>query len=69
MRICLTVLFVFSVLITACAPVATNQPEAKLRVITEAYPPYNFIDKNGNVAGQGLKLGQLRPTILCFTAI
>jgi len=28
----------------------------KLRVITENYPPYNFIDKNNNVTGQSVEI-------------
>ncbi|MDD5493921.1 MAG: transporter substrate-binding domain-containing protein, partial [Dehalococcoidia bacterium] len=55
MRFYLAALFVFSVFITACAPVATTS-EAGLRVITEAYPPYNFVDKNGNVTGQSVEI-------------
>jgi len=68
MRICLAVLFVFSVFITACAPSATTAPEAKLRVITEAYPPYNFVDKNGNVAGQSVEIVQAMLQKLGMTA-
>jgi ABC-type amino acid transport substrate-binding protein len=58
MRFCLIVLLACSVVLTACAPSAPSPAGGKLRVITEDYPPYNFVDKNNNVAGQSTEIVQ-----------
>jgi polar amino acid transport system substrate-binding protein len=44
--------------ITSCAPLATIPAQSKLRVIAEVYPPYNFVDKDGNVTGQSVEIVQ-----------
>ena len=56
MRICLTILFACLLFITSCAPSAAQPAEGKLRVIAEVYPPYNFVDKKGNVTGQSVEI-------------
>ncbi len=53
MRVWLTILVAVAVLLIGCN-FACNPPPAtsQLRIITENYPPYNFVDKNNNVTGQ-----------------
>jgi polar amino acid transport system substrate-binding protein len=58
MRICLAILLACSLFITSCAPSAAVPADGKLRVIAEVYPPYNFLDKNGNVTGQSVEIVQ-----------
>ena len=58
MKIHLTTLFACLILISSCTPPMTAPAAGKLRVITEAYPPYNFVDKNGNVTGQSVEIVQ-----------
>lgn len=58
MRIYLASLFACLLFITSCTPSVTTPAEGKLRVITEAYPPYNFVDKNSNVTGQSVEIVQ-----------
>jgi len=58
MKICLTILFACLLFITSCSPSAAQPAEGKLRVIAEVYPPYNFIDKDGNVTGQSVEIVQ-----------
>lgn len=59
MRVWLAILVSISILVTglnvACtAPTTSSQ----LRIITENYPPYNFVDKNNNVTGQSTEIIQ-----------
>jgi ABC-type amino acid transport substrate-binding protein len=58
LRIYLTTVLACLILITSCTPPATTPAAGKLRVITEAYPPYNFVDKNGSVTGQSVEIVQ-----------
>jgi polar amino acid transport system substrate-binding protein len=55
----LTVLLLGMMLVAACTAPANPPQDGKLRILTEAYPPYNFIDKNKNVTGQNVELVQL----------
>jgi polar amino acid transport system substrate-binding protein len=57
MRVWLAILVSIGILMAglnvACvAPTASSQ----LRIITENYPPYNFVDKNNNVTGQSTEI-------------
>lgn len=58
MKTPLAILFACVLFITSCTPFVNNPAEAKMRVITENYPPYNFIDKNSNVTGQSVEIVQ-----------
>ena len=55
LRIGLTAVFLGLLLFASCTP--STAPAAvtsggKLRILTEEYPPFNFIDKNMNITGQ-----------------
>lgn len=53
------ILFIVAVFLVACsAPGAVPSASSGLRVITEVYPPYNFVDKNNNVTGQSTEIVQ-----------
>lgn len=58
MKTWLLVLFAVMLILPACAPAAspTTTAEGKLRILTEVYPPYNFIDKDMNITGQSTEL-------------
>ena len=56
MRSRCTVLFALLLFLCSCAPSAARTAEGKLRVITEVYPPYNFVDKDRNVTGQSVEI-------------
>jgi ABC-type amino acid transport substrate-binding protein len=44
-------------LLVGCNPGGTVPPVTSgLRVITEVYPPYNFVDKNNNITGQSTEI-------------
>jgi len=44
-------------MLTACAPSASPPAmEGKLRIITEVYPPFNFVESNQNVTGQSTEI-------------
>lgn len=58
MKIPLAILFSCVLFLTSCTPLVNNPAEATMRVITENYPPYNFIDKNSNVTGQSVEIIQ-----------
>lgn len=59
MRICLAILIILAVMLAACAPSATPPAtEGKLRIITEVYPPFNFVESNKNVTGQSTEIVQ-----------
>ncbi len=59
MRVCLAILLMVSMLLVACNVPGTVPPaSSELRIITEVYPPYNFVDKNGNVTGQSTEIVQ-----------
>jgi len=45
-------------LLTSCNIAGTQPPASGLRIITEVYPPYNFVDKNNNVTGQSTEIVQ-----------
>lgn len=58
MKVYLSILFACLLFIISCAPSAVKPVEGKLRVITEVYPPFNFVDKNKNVTGQSVEIVQ-----------
>ncbi len=59
MRIWLAILIIFATMLAACTPSVTAPvPEGKLRIITEVYPPFNFVDSNKNVTGQSTEVVQ-----------
>lgn len=59
MKFWITVLLVFTLLVTGCADTpAPAADEAPLRLLTEVYPPYNFIAKDGQVTGQSVEIVQ-----------
>jgi polar amino acid transport system substrate-binding protein len=53
MRVWLTILVAAAILLIGCNVACSPTPAtSQLRIITESYPPYNFVDKNNNVTGQ-----------------
>lgn len=59
MRVWLAVVLIVASIFIACIPaVTTTSPEGKLRIITEVYPPYNFVDKDKNITGQSTEIVQ-----------
>lgn len=59
MRIWLAILLVVVMLLMACDISGTVPPASGgLRIITEVYPPYNFVDKSDNVTGQSTEIVQ-----------
>ncbi len=59
MRVWLSSLLVLAMLLVGCNISGTVPPSGgKLRIITEVYPPYNFVDKNNNVVGQSTEIVQ-----------
>lgn len=55
----LAILLVCSIILAACAPSVIAPAEGgKLRIVTEVYPPYNFVDKDKNVTGQSTEIVQ-----------
>jgi len=59
MRVWLAILLIVSMLLVACNVTGTVPPVSKeLRIITEVYPPYNFVDKDKNVTGQSTEIVQ-----------
>ena len=58
MKVCLAILFACLIFVTACTPSAVAPAEGKLKILTEVYPPYNFVDKNMNVTGQSTEIVQ-----------
>jgi len=59
MRIWLAILLIVAMLMVACnVPGAAPPASSGLRIITEVYPPYNFVDKDGNVTGQSTEIVQ-----------
>ncbi|MBM3141775.1 MAG: amino acid ABC transporter substrate-binding protein [Chloroflexi bacterium] len=59
MKVWLAILLTVAMLLVACNVLGTVQPASSgLRIITEAYPPYNFVDKNNNVTGQSTEIVQ-----------
>jgi len=59
MRVLLAILLTGSMLLVGCN-LAGIQPSTSggLRIITEIYPPYNFVDRNNNVTGQSTEIIQ-----------
>ncbi len=52
-RFSIAVLLIVTTLLIGCGTTATTPPATGgLRIITEIYPPYNFVDKNDNITGQ-----------------
>jgi ABC-type amino acid transport substrate-binding protein len=59
MRVWLAILLAVAMLLAACNVTGTVPPATSgLRIITEVYPPYNFVDKNNNVTGQSTEIVQ-----------
>jgi polar amino acid transport system substrate-binding protein len=59
MRVWLSGLLVLAMLLVGCNISGTAPAVGgKLRIITEVYPPYNFVDKNNNVVGQSTEIVQ-----------
>jgi polar amino acid transport system substrate-binding protein len=56
MRVWLTILLIGATLLVACNVPGATPPAGGLRIITEVYPPYNFVDKNNNVTGQSTEI-------------
>lgn len=59
MRVWLTILLAVAVLLIGCnIACGTTPATSQLRIITENYPPYNFVDKNNNITGQSTEIVQ-----------
>jgi polar amino acid transport system substrate-binding protein len=59
MRVWLAILLATAMLLVGCNIAGTVPPASSgLRIITEIYPPYNFVDKNNNVTGQSTEIVQ-----------
>jgi polar amino acid transport system substrate-binding protein len=59
MRIWLVIPLIVAMLTVACNVPGTVPPASSgLRIITEVYPPYNFVDKDNNVTGQSTEIVQ-----------
>jgi polar amino acid transport system substrate-binding protein len=57
MRIWLTIILLCLVSFIACVQTPpVTQTDGSLRIITEVYPPYNFVDKDNKVVGQSTEL-------------
>jgi polar amino acid transport system substrate-binding protein len=58
MRVWLAILLTAAMLFVGCNITSVPPATSGLRVITEEYPPYNFVDKNNNVTGQSTEIVQ-----------
>jgi polar amino acid transport system substrate-binding protein len=58
MRVWLAILLAIAMLLIGCNIAGTQPTTTGLRIITEVYPPYNFVDKNNNVTGQSTEIVQ-----------
>src|SRR4030042_737807 len=58
MKVWLAILLTITMLLVACNFPCTVPPASGLRIITEVYPPYKFVDKNNNVTGQSTEIVQ-----------
>jgi ABC-type amino acid transport substrate-binding protein len=57
MKVCLAILLIVALGMVACDITTTVPPTSdQLRIITEIYPPYNFIDKNYEITGQSTEI-------------
>jgi len=56
MRVWLAILLALAMLPIICNVACTAPSTGGLRIITEVYPPYNFVDKNNNVTGQSTEI-------------
>jgi ABC-type amino acid transport substrate-binding protein len=56
MKFWLAVIMVMTLLVAGCS--ASDEPVAneQLQVVTESYPPYNFVNKDGQVTGQSTEI-------------
>jgi len=54
----LAILLAAAMLLTGCNFAGPQPSGGELRIITEVYPPYNFVDKNSNVTGQSTDIVQ-----------
>ncbi len=58
-RFLVAVLIVMTMLVAGCGIPGTTTPSTGgLRILTEVYPPYNFVDKDNNVTGQSTEIVQ-----------
>ena len=53
MRRLLALLLVGIIAIMSCA---TPAPAEKIRILTEDYPPFNYVDTNGKIIGQSTEV-------------
>jgi polar amino acid transport system substrate-binding protein len=59
MKVCLAIIMILAVGLVACDMTPTVSPTSdELRIITEIYPPFNFVDKNNEVTGQSTEIVQ-----------
>jgi len=58
MRVWLASLLAVAMLLVGCNIAGIQPPASGWRIITEVYPPYNFVDKNNNVTGQSTEIVQ-----------
>lgn len=59
MKVWLAILLIVVMLLMACNfPGMVPPASSGLRIITEVYPPYNFVDKSDNVTGQSTEIVQ-----------
>jgi ABC-type amino acid transport substrate-binding protein len=59
MRFSIAILLIAAVLLVGCNIGGTGTPSTGgLRIVTEVYPPFNFVDKNNNVTGQSTDIVQ-----------
>lgn len=57
MRTLIIILAAVAIVLTACTPLTTPPSTTNtLRILTEDYPPFNFLDKSGNVVGQSAEI-------------
>jgi len=56
MRVWLAILLTAAMLLIGCNGAGTQPPTSGLRIVTEVYPPYNFVDKNNTVTGQSTEI-------------
>ncbi len=55
----LIVLLILALMLAGCSSSDTPQGQEELRIITENYPPYNFVSADGVVRGQSTEIVQV----------
>jgi polar amino acid transport system substrate-binding protein len=59
MKVCLAILLIVALGMVACnAPLTVSPTGDQLRILTEIYPPYNFVDKDYEITGQSTEIVQ-----------